>query len=118
MVVVIFDIRFYLPDGRIESMRTINLEKFFKVYGDEGIQLIRIEPEQPSVSEMYKGLEVRKIEKLSGYGVRLAEFEYEVFDTSEEASEFYVKEFGLPNNGMEIADNVIDYKRVLQWLNY
>jgi hypothetical protein len=71
----------------------IKLEKFFKIYGDEGICFIA-EEDRETAEYLYPGSEIRRIRPVKGYGIPLSSGLVEVFKTPEEASTFYNRTMG------------------------
>ena len=71
----------------------IQLEKFLKVYGSDGLQIVAAE-DRDSVNEIYTGVEVRRIRPVVGYGVPLGDGLYKLFNRPEDAVAYYNQTFG------------------------
>ena len=82
----------------------INLDKFYKVLGDEGVEFFPAEVGN-DVLNLYTGSRIDRIKLVRGYGVPLTDFEYRVFSNVQDAESFYRDNFGeVTSSGFALSD--------------
>jgi hypothetical protein len=64
----------------------LEISEFLKVYGSEGVEFTTLDVDP---YDSYSGLEVTRVEKISGYGVPVTETLYEVFTNLINAEQRY-----------------------------
>lgn len=81
----------------------IQLDTFFKIYGDEGTVFVA-EEDKDTAELLYPGTEIKRIKKVKGYGVPLGEGLYEVFTEQFRANNFETQMSGGVVSGSLIME--------------
>jgi hypothetical protein len=89
----------------------INLDKFFKVFGDEGTEYFPIDSDP---YELYTGMEILRVSEVEGYGVPVTEQEFKVFKDPSDAEDFYNQLMG----GVTSSNLVFDPNGIRERIEY
>jgi hypothetical protein len=82
----------------------IQLQEFFKVFGDQGTVFVVAEDKE-IVDFLYPGSEVSKKKKVRGYGIPLSNGLWEVYDDAEDAKAFYRRTMGGITSGALVMED-------------
>lgn len=81
----------------------LQLETFFKVYGDAETVFIA-EEDKDAAEVLYPGTEVKRLKRVTGYGIPLGEGLYEVFSEPYKANTFQTQMSGGVVSGSLIME--------------
>lgn len=82
----------------------IELQEFFKVYGNEGVVFVSAEDKE-AIEYLYPGTEVTSKKKVKGFGIPQSNGLWEVFTEQSQAQEHYRCEMGGVVSGSMIMED-------------